>query len=227
MNEWILDGNNVKASSTFKVIRRRLYMLFKRVFDIAVSLFFVILLSPIFVILTILIRRDGGKAFFVQPRSGKNGQVFNLYKFRSMVPNNDVNDKKTEDKITKIGRFIRKTSLDELPQIFNVLKGEMSFIGPRPWIVEYAKYFTEEQKRRLNVLPGITGLAQASGRNDLTILDRINYDLTYVNNISLYMDLKVIYKTVKSVFSKSEAYSNNKAAIHSEIDILKAQHKKK
>ncbi len=198
----------------------------KRIIDFVLALLLVIILSPLLIFIAIVIRlQDGGAAIFKQVRSGKNNKEFTLYKFRSMTVNNDFNDKSEEDKVTKIGAFIRKTSLDELPQLFNILKGEMSFIGPRPWVTGYAKNFTKEQMHRLDVLPGITGLAQCSGRNNLTILDRINIDIEYVNNISFMLDVKIFFKTIKCILMK-EGFSNSKSAIHEEIKVLENQHNK-
>lgn len=193
---------------------------FKRFFDILCALLLLIVLSPIMIIVALLIKLDSkGPAIFKQIRSGKNGKDFTLYKFRSMTCNNNFYDKSEEDQVTKVGAFIRKTSLDELPQLINILKGEMSFIGPRPWIVDYTKLFTEHQMRRLEVLPGITGLAQCSGRNNINILDRIEIDVKYVDNISLFMDIKIIFKTIIGIL-KREGFSNNKYAIHEELKLL-------
>ena len=199
----------------------------KRVIDFVGALLLLIVLSPIMLIVGIAIKLDSkGPAFFVQPRSGKNGKVFHMYKFRSMTADNDVHDFKQENKLTKVGSFIRKTSLDELPQLINILKGEMSFIGPRPWIEDYSKYFTDNQKRRLEVLPGITGLAQASGRNGLSVKEKINLDIEYVDNLTFLMDIKVIIGTVKTVLSKADA-ELSKSGIENELDELKAQWKNK
>ena len=196
----------------------------KRFFDIVFALLLLIPLAPIMLIVAIAIKLDSkGPAIFKQVRSGKNNKEFMLYKFRSMSCNNDFYDKTKEDQVTKVGSFIRKTSLDELPQLINILKGEMSFIGPRPWVVDYAKYFTEHQMRRLEVLPGITGLAQASGRNAISILDRINLDVEYVDNINLLLDIKIIFKTIIGII-KREGFSNSKSAIHEELRTLKEQH---
>ena len=196
----------------------------KRFFDIMFALLLLIPLAPIMLIVVIAIKLDSkGPAIFKQVRSGKNNKEFMLYKFRSMTCNNDFYDKTKEDQVTKVGSFIRKTSLDELPQLINILKGEMSFIGPRPWIVDYAKYFTEHQMRRLEVLPGITGLAQASGRNAISILDRINLDVEYVDNVKLLLDIKIIFKTIIGII-KREGFSNSKSAIHEELRMLKEQH---
>lgn len=147
-----------------------------------------------------------------------------MYKFRSMKINNDVHNLKENDCITKIGHILRKTSLDELPQLINILKGEMSFIGPRPWITDYAKYFTTEQMRRLDVLPGITGLAQASGRNAISIIEKIDLDVEYVDNISFLLDLKIIFMTIGSIFNK-KGNNSDKFAIQNELDVLKNQWK--
>ena len=147
-----------------------------------------------------------------------------MYKFRSMKENNDVHNLKEKDCVTRIGNFLRKTSLDELPQLINILRGEMSFIGPRPWITDYAKYFTSNQMRRLEVLPGITGLAQSSGRNDISIIEKIKLDVEYVDNVSLLMDIKIIFKTISSVFSK-KGNNSDKFAIQNELDVLKNQWK--
>lgn len=196
----------------------------KRILDLLLAIILLVLLSPIFIIVSIAIKLETkGPVIFKQIRSGKHNKEFTLYKFRSMTANNDFYNTKEEDQITKVGRVLRKTSLDELPQLFNILKGEMSFIGPRPWITDYAKYFTKHQMRRLEVLPGITGLAQCSGRNNLNIKDRINIDVKYVDHISLKMDLYIFFKTIKSVI-KREGFSNSKSAIHEELRILERQH---
>lgn len=197
----------------------------KKLLDLILALILVILLSPLMIIIAIMIKIDSkGPIIFKQIRSGKNNKNFTLYKFRSMIYNNNLYDTSVEDQVTKIGRILRKTSLDELPQLFNILKGEMSFIGPRPWIVDYAKYFTKHQMRRLEVLPGITGLAQCSGRNNLGIIERIDIDVEYVENMSLFLDIYIVLKTIKSVLKK-EGFSNSKSAIHEELNILKNQTK--
>ena len=139
-----------------------------------------------------------------------------------MVYGNDVHDLSKKDQVTKIGSFIRKTSIDELPQLINILKGEMTFIGPRPWITDYAKYYNKKQRRRLDVTPGLTGLAQCSGRNSISIKEKIALDVKYVENMSLKMDLYVIYRTVICVLKK-EGFSSDKNTIKEEIDELKAQ----
>lgn len=200
-----------------------MYKVIKRILDFILALFLLVITSPFFLVISIAIKLDSkGPVLFVQPRSGKKGKVFNMYKFRSMTADNDVHDFKCENKPTKVGTFIRKTSLDELPQLLNIIKGEMSFIGPRPWIVDYVNYFTEEQKRRLDVLPGITGYAQAHGRNGLSIKEKIDLDIYYVDHMSLWMDIKVLIDTIKTVLSKEDV-EISKSGIQNELKELKEQ----
>lgn len=201
-----------------------IYKVIKRVFDFFMALFLIIILSPIIFIVSILVKlTSNGPILFKQERTGKNGKNFFVYKFRSMHVDNDVLDFSEEDQTTSIGKFIRKTSLDEIPQLINILKGEMSFIGPRPWITEYAKYFTDEQKRRLEVRPGLTGYAQCMGRNGISIIQKINYDIEYVDNFSFFMDIKIIFLTLYTVLMAKNA-EGNKTIIQQEIEDLKAQH---
>jgi len=199
-----------------------MYNTLKRTFDILFSILLIILLLPIMIIIGIIIKKDNGPALFIQNRSGKNEKIFKLYKFRSMSKNNNVRNFNEEDKITEFGKIIRKTSLDELPQLFNILKGDMSFVGPRPWITDYTIYFTDNQKRRLEVLPGITGLAQCNGRNNLSIKEKIDLDIKYVENLSFKMDIYVIIKTIKAVLTKEGAISS-KLTIKKELEELKIQ----
>lgn len=228
MNEMAVTMDNAVDSKKVKTLYRRIYLLVKRVFDFTTALILLILLSPVFLVLSLIIRRDGGKAIFIQKRSGKNDTIFNLYKFRSMVPNNSFDDKKSGDQITKVGHFIRKTSLDELPQLINIIKGEMSFVGPRPWVTSYSENFTPEQKRRLDVLPGLTGLAQCTGRNDMPIFEKIKKDLEYVNKISLFMDIKILFRTIATVFKKEGViHEGTKESFHNEIEELKRQFEEK
>ena len=200
-----------------------MYKVFKRIMSFILALILFILCSPVMVIISIAICLESkGGPFFKQLRTGKKGKEFYCYKFRSMVKDNDVHDLSCKDKITKVGKFIRKTSLDELPQLINILKGEMTFIGPRPWITDYAKHYTKRQRKRLDVTPGMTGLAQCSGRNNITIKEKINLDIKYVENMSLKMDLYVIYKTIICVLKK-EGFSSDKNTIKEEIEELKNQ----
>lgn len=200
-----------------------MYKYVKRILDLIIAItLFIIFLIPM-IIISILIKLDSkGPVLFKQVRTGKNGKPFNLYKFRSMAVDNDVHDFSKQDNHTKVGDILRKTSLDELPQIINILKGEMSFIGPRPWITDYYENMTEEQRHRNDVLPGITGLAQAKGRNNITIFDKINYDLEYVKNYSFIQDVKIVFLTIKTVLSK-EGADAGKGTIQVELDTLKTQ----
>lgn len=200
-------------------------MFIKRFIDILVSLIALLLLWPVFIVIAILIKvEDKGTVFYKQIRTGKNGKNFEMFKFRSMnvVERGKEMTMKHEQRVTKIGKFLRKTSLDELPQFLNVLKGDMSFIGPRPWIVEYYERFNEEQKRRVEVRPGIIGLAQAKGRNGLTIFEKIKYDLEYVDNISFIMDIKIIIESIKIVLKREHAEINQED-IKTELEQLEAQ----
>lgn len=200
-----------------------MYLKFKRVVSFILAVLLFIIFSPIMLVIMIAIRLESkGSAVFKQLRTGKNGKEFYCYKFRSMTIENDVHNFKEEDKITKVGHFIRKTSLDELPQLINIIKGEMTFIGPRPWITDYAKHYNKRQKKRLDVTPGLTGLAQCSGRNNISIQEKIDLDIKYVENMSFKMDLYVIFKTFISVLKK-EGYSSCKSTIKDEIEELKNQ----
>ena len=205
------------------MIKVGIYKYLKRFIDFIMSLFLIVFLSPIILIVSILIKLTSkGPVLFKQERTGKDGKNFFVYKFRSMHVDNDVLDFTEEDRTTPIGKFIRKTSLDEIPQLINILKGEMSFIGPRPWITEYAKYFTKQQMRRLEVRPGLTGYAQCMGRNGISVIQKINYDIEYVDNFSLVMDLKIIFLTLYTVLMAKNA-EGNKNIIKQEIEDLKVQ----
>ncbi|SFI79588.1 sugar transferase [Myroides guanonis] len=194
--------------------------LFKRVLDFLAAFFGLLVLSPIFIFVTIgLFFANQGKPFFFQRRPGKNERIFSIIKFKTM------NDKKgadgsllsDADRLTPIGAFVRKTSLDEIPQLINVLKGDMSLIGPRPLLVKYLDYYRDEEKIRHTVRPGITGWAQVKGRNTLNWNDRLAYDIEYVNNISFLFDLQLIFLTVKKVF-KSEDIVVDPRSIMQDLD---------
>lgn len=186
------------------------YLPIKRFIDLFLSIILIIILSPLFLIIALLIKIDSpGPILYKQLRTGKNEDDFTVFKFRSMSASNDVYDFSTEDKITKVGRVIRKTSLDELPQLFNIIKGDMSFIGPRPWVPVLNNYYTSDQKKRFQVRPGLTGLAQVSGRKDLNIIDRIAYDIKYVENISFINDVKIFLKTILVIIKNSDNTRDN------------------
>jgi lipopolysaccharide/colanic/teichoic acid biosynthesis glycosyltransferase len=178
---------------------------FKPFLDIILAFVGLVLLSPLIAVLIILLAICfKGKPFFVHPRPGKNERIFNLIKFKSMsdATDRDGNLLPFHLRVTKVGRFIRQFSLDEIPQLFNVLKGDMSLIGPRPLLPEYLELYSEFQKRRHEVLPGITGWAQVNGRNTISWKQKFNYDVYYVDHLSFKLDLKIILLTIKKVFLK-------------------------
>ncbi|GFI16770.1 MAG: sugar transferase [Lachnospiraceae bacterium] len=182
----------------------------KRLFDLLLSLTGIIVLLPVLLVLWILVRvKLGSPALFTQERPGKNEKVFKLYKFRSMTDERDKNGELLPDEIrlTRFGRLLRATSLDELPELFNILKGDMSLIGPRPLLVRYLPYYTKEERHRHDVRPGLTGLAQVNGRNALGWEDRFAYDLEYVNHLTFGMDIKIIAMTVGKVLKRSGTLS--------------------
>ncbi len=204
-------------------INKSIYAVIKRILGFLLALFGLIIASPIMIIVAIAIKIDSkGPIIFKQPRTGKDGKVFNVWKFRSMYVDNDVHDFSKQDAHTNVGNFIRKTSLDELPQLFCILMGKMAFIGPRPWITDYYENMNHIQRHRCDVLPGITGLAQAKGRNNITIFEKINYDLEYIDNYSLLEDIKVIWWTIETVISKAGADAG-KSTIQNELKDLKTQ----
>ena len=200
-----------------------MYKYVKRGIDLIMTVLLLIIFLIPMLIIAVLIKLDSkGPVLFKQKRTGLKVKVFNLYKFRSMVTDNDVHDFSKGDQHTKVGNLLRKTSLDELPQIINILKGEMSFIGPRPWITDYYDNMNEKQRHRNDVLPGITGLAQAKGRNNISINEKINYDLEYVKNYSFRQDVKIVFLTIKTVLSK-EGADAGKNTIQNELEDLKTQ----
>ncbi len=176
----------------------------KRLFDILVSVIFIISFCWLFILIAIIVRAVLGKpVFFSQQRSGKDGKPFVLHKFRTMKISEADNGTlvSDENRMTKLGSFLRRTSLDELPTFWNVLRGEMSLVGPRPLLMEYLELYTNEQKRRQNVLPGITGWAQVNGRNSISWEEKFKLDVWYVENHNIYLDLKILCITIVSVFN--------------------------
>lgn len=187
----------------------------KKIFDITSSAIGIVILSPLFLIVSILIKLDShGKVLFIQDRLGKDGKVFKIYKFRTMCDNainigNGLFTDETDSRITKIGSFLRKTSIDELPQLFNILKGDMSLVGPRPPVPNFPyKYdeYSEVQKIRFEMLPGITGWAQVVGRNSIDWDERITLDIDYIKNYSFLWDIKIIILTLAKVVKREDIY---------------------
>ncbi|HBV86864.1 sugar transferase [Desulfosporosinus sp.] len=195
----------------------------KRLLDFVAALTLLVLISPLWLFIVLWIRLDStGPAIFKQTRVGQRGKTYTIYKFRTMVQNAEalmkdklekVNDlesfvfqEKDDPRITRSGHFLRKTSLDELPQLINILIGNMSLVGPRPEVPELVKLYTPEQRRRLNVLPGVTGLAQVNGRSELTLGETMTYDLEYVRSWSFWLDLKILWKTIFVVFTGKGAF---------------------
>ena len=177
---------------------------FKRFFDFGVALVALICMSPILIVVTILLHfaNKGAGAFFFQKRPGKDGKIFKVIKFKTMTDERDADGNllPDADRLTNVGRFVRSTSIDELPQLINVLKGDMALIGPRPLLVQYLPLYNKEQARRHDVRPGITGWAQVNGRNAISWTKKFELDVWYVDHCSLWLDVKIIFLTIKKVF---------------------------
>lgn len=189
---------------------------FKRILDIIICVLAVLVLSPVLLVLVILgavFMR--GNPFFTQQRPGKDEKIFKLIKFRTMDNRKDADGNLLPDEVrlNKYGKILRATSLDELPELFNIIKGDMSIVGPRPLLVKYLLRYTAEQHRRHNVRPGLTGLAQVSGRNAITWEEKFNFDIFYVDNVSLFLDIKTILNTVKAVLTHSGISSETSATM--------------
>lgn len=201
----------------------------KRFLDLMLSLMGIIVLSPILLILWILVRvKLGSPVLFHQERPGRHEKIFKLYKFRSMTDERDAEGNLLPDEVrlTKFGKILRSTSLDELPELFNILKGDMSLIGPRPLLVRYLPYYTEEERHRHDVRPGLTGLAQVNGRNALGWEDRFRYDLYYVERLSFLMDLKIIGMTAGKVLKRSGTLSGADQTV-ADFDVYREGQKQK
>jgi undecaprenyl phosphate N,N'-diacetylbacillosamine 1-phosphate transferase len=192
-------------SSSFQIYRD----LLKVIIDFVIAFIAFVILSPIFLLVAVvLFIQNNGKPFFFQPRPGKNGKVFKVVKFKTMTDKKGADGEllPDADRITNVGNFVRKSSLDEIPQLLNVVLGDMSLVGPRPLLIEYLPLYNEVQKQRHEVRPGITGWAQVNGRNAISWEQKFEYDVWYVKNISLALDIKILWKTVAKVF-KSEGIS--------------------
>ena len=186
----------------------------KRLLDMLLSGMALICLSPVLLVTAILVRvKLGSPVIFCQERPGRNEKIFKLYKFRSMTDERDENGDLQPDEVrlTRFGRLLRSTSLDELPELWNIFRGNMSIVGPRPLLVSYLPYYTEEEKHRHDVRPGLTGLAQVNGRNNLTWEQKFAYDLEYVSHMSFADDVKILLMTVKKVFARADIQTDTQA----------------
>jgi len=218
----IILENNIVIDIKEKIEDKKIQFGVKRIFDIILSFIGIVILLPIYLVIAIAIKLDSkGPVLFKQVRVGKDRRNFTIYKFRTMVVSaeskrelqidptnmdNFVFQSKSDNRITKVGSFLRNTSLDEIPQLFNVLFGHMSLVGPRPEIPEVVKYYPENYYQRLLVLPGITGLAQVSGRGEIELGKTIYYDLTYICNFSIWYDIKILFTTFFKVFKREGAF---------------------
>lgn len=198
-------GTSLKQSGLYR-------RYFKRPMDFILSLVAIVILSPLMVVIAILVRvKLGSPVIFKQKRPGLNEKIFTIYKFRTMTDERDEFGKLLPDsvRLTKFGKLLRSTSLDELPELFNILKGDMSFVGPRPLLVQYLPLYNEHQKHRHDVRPGLSGWAQVNGRNAISWEEKFELDVEYVNNVSFLLDWKVIFLTIKKIFIREGIHSEN------------------
>ncbi|MFQ8706085.1 MAG: sugar transferase [Thomasclavelia sp.] len=189
-------------------------LFFKRLLDFVLSILAIILLSPVYLIVALLVRiKLGSPIIFTQERPGKNEKIFKMYKFRTMTNETDENDNLLSDEVrlTKFGKLLRMTSLDELPELFNIFKGDMSIVGPRPLLVSYLPFYSKEEKRRHEVRPGLTGWAQVNGRNFIDWDHRLKKDVEYVNNMNFVLDVKIIITTILLVLKKSDIATDTRS----------------
>jgi len=218
-----MEQRSAVSSKSRDLIYPQWQLVLKRLLDLLVAAVLLVIISPLWLSIVMWIRMDSsGAAIFTQTRVGLGGKPYTIYKFRTMIQNADnlmkaklervkdlenfVFQEKDDPRITRSGKFLRKTSLDELPQLLNILSGSMSLVGPRPEVPDIAKHYTPEQRLRLNVLPGVTGLAQVNGRSELTLGETLAYDVDYVRRWSFWLDLVILWKTFSVVFSGKGAY---------------------
>lgn len=196
----------------------------KMLFDIFCSLAFIICFWWLYILIAILIKlKIGSPVIFSQKRPGLNGKIFKIYKFRTMTNEKDKKGNLLPDdkRLTKFGQFLRSTSLDEIPEFYNILKGDMSLIGPRPLLVEYLPYYTKEESKRHTVRPGISGLAQVNGRNALTWEKKFEYDITYVNNVTFLNDMKIIFLTIQKVVKREDISDFKESYVEKSLDEIR------
>ena len=203
----------------------------KRILDFTLALVMLVLLSPLLIVVYIwlTVANKGAGALFTQERPGKDERIFKLYKFKSMTDERDAEGNLLPDaqRLTNVGRFVRKTSLDELPQLWNVLKGDMSFIGPRPLLARYLPYYTEQEHHRHDVRPGITGLSQVNGRNHLEWDKRLALDVQYVNDLSFTLDVSILFKTIINVLKHKDVVVELDPKINVPLDIARSHENQK
>ena len=191
-------------------------LFFKRFLDFVLSLIAIVLLSPIFIIVAALVRiKLGSPIIFCQERPGKDEKIFKMYKFRSMTSETDEEGKLLPDeaRLTKFGKLLRSTSLDELPELYNILKGDMSIVGPRPLLVQYLPLYNDFQKHRHDVRPGLTGLAQVKGRNSINWDEKFEYDIEYIGNCSFWLDAKIVLETFAKVLKRNGISADGQATV--------------
>ena len=218
-----MGQRSVASAESIEFEYSRWQLVLKRLLDLLVAAVLLVIISPLWLAIVLWIRKDSsGAAIFTQTRVGLGGRPYTIYKFRTMIQNandlmesklanvtdfeNFVFQEKDDPRITRSGKFLRKTSLDELPQLLNIFRGNMSLVGPRPEVPNIVKHYTPEQRLRLNVLPGVTGLAQVNGRSELTLGETLAYDVDYVRRWSFWLDLSILWKTFSVVFSGKGAY---------------------
>ncbi len=225
LNEYYDISGKKHIRKTLNKISVITYSLIKFILDRLIAILSIIILMPLLMIVGLTIKiTSKGPIIYKQKRTGKKGKTITIYKFRTMKQENNVNDLTKTDQITKIGVLLRIANLDEIPQLFNILKGEMSFIGPRPWIPEYYKNMNNIQKHKYDITPGLTGLAQVSGKNQINVSKKIEYDLLYIKNYSLIQDIKILLLTIKTLLKNTD-YKNGKQTIKEELEELRQSKK--
>ena len=229
MNNYITEYYDIKGNKNRRNLLNKIsvivYSVIKFILDKIIALLSIIILTPLFIIIGLTIKvTSKGPIIYKQKRTGKYGKTITIYKFRTMKQYNNVSDLSKQDELTWIGKFLRLTNIDELPQLINILIGNMSFIGPRPWLPEYYQNMNKIQKHKYDITPGLTGLAQVNGKNKINVTKKIEYDLIYIKNYSLKQDIKIILLTIKTLITNTD-YKNGKQTIKEELEELKQSKK--